>query len=101
MIALPDTSVTDSIIMSGIMLCVILISGVVITMTVFRETWWDKWKGRKYRREAISHPDRFCWFCHGTSTRLVKSYTRGRWHCKDRELCRQTTEMRRLLDSLP
>lgn len=66
---------------------------------MFRDSWWTWWKARHYRREAISHQERFCYFCHGTSTRLVKSYVKGRWHCKDRELCSKTTELRRLLSS--
>lgn len=101
MLALPDTGVTASVVMASIMLGVMAVSGAVLYMTVFRDSWWSWWKARHHRREVKSHlDDRFCYFCHGTATRLVKSgYIPGQWQCKDIDLCRKTTEFRRLLDS--
>lgn len=109
MAALPDTGVTASVVMASIMLGVLTLSGAVFVVMVFGNPFGHWRRKRRHRRESTYHPERYCHFCHGTSTRLVKhtvstgTVISAPWtityRCKDRNLCEATRELKRLLDS--
>lgn len=108
--ALPDTTVTQSMMMSAAVLGVIMVSGTVLVIAVFGNP-VGKWlRGRRHRRESVHHPDQSCVFCGGTATRLVR-HSSGRttvlnsapatsYRCKDRKLCQATRRLKKLIDSM-
>jgi hypothetical protein len=96
--ALPNTGATAAIAIGGSVLLVIAFAGLIILIMVFNKPLWS-WRAKRHKRESSVHEDRFCYFCHGTATRLVRSYVKGQWQCKDSELCRKTSELRKLLNS--